>query len=115
MFRLLAILLCLATITFEAEAQGDPYSGNALLSQCEIEYPRDKGETFNAGVCLGKIFGWRDMADIAFSQAFCIPQTADMKQLIDVTLAFLRRNPHRRHERASILWLDAMREAYRCR
>ncbi|WP_417382906.1 Rap1a/Tai family immunity protein [Gimesia sp.] len=95
-----------------------PYSGIYWFSNCDGKAPVD------AGMCLGFVFAlWESSRFMEHNYvktnngfekigSFCIPKNASLGQLRVIFKRFLRDQPERWHERAIVLFAEAIRAAY---
>jgi len=96
----------------------DLLSGNKWHTECSSTAPGD------ALYCLGFILGVREGLNILEGSyfkiddeyreipPFCIPNGVSLGQHRDIFKKFLEDHPEKRHERASILFITATREAF---
>ena len=109
-------LLAIATIvtaspTARAAEVADD-SGNDLLHTCS------ETDFYSAGYCLGYVRGLSSGADAALSmmnKKICYTSGVTIKQLQDVVVAYIRRNPATRNKNAIILTIEASMEAWPCK
>ncbi|MDP6032132.1 MAG: Rap1a/Tai family immunity protein, partial [Alphaproteobacteria bacterium] len=93
-------------------------SGNYWHSQCSST------ETWGITLCLGFIKGMMEgllimegtyiKIDDEYVKAasFCIPKDVKLGQFLDIFKKFLQDHPEKRHDRASVLFAEATREAF---
>lgn len=88
------------------------YSGNSLLRDCTA------GEsTHSYAYCLGYISGLVDGANVEADfrkckPLFAIPAEAELGQLADVVVKYLKEHPEVRDVRAAVLALTALKAAF---
>lgn len=110
-FRMRRTVLAIALLAHGALTWAG--TGNELLSDCEGT------DEFNRGWCTGRIVGYTQGLnhglDLGGSVGlYCLPEGVTLGQLRDVTVKFLNDHPERRHEKDTLLMLDAMSEAFPC-
>lgn len=124
------LLVIFAIISSAPRANAEPFTGNQLLDAC-VSSDLVKS-AFCAGYIASMIEGlaWGatlvairlDAASNAeetndFNAAmlgYCIPPTADNRQVADVVVNSLRENPATRHETARHLIVLSLQEAFPC-
>ncbi len=100
-------LTCLGTGKSEAAI----FDGNKLLAACEKSTP----------FCQGYIAAVHDTMQQPFLTAgsvnsgkVCVPAGAQLRQLVDIAVLYLRARPEKRHLDASFLVFDALKEKFPC-
>ena len=115
---------------FASQAGAQVQSGNDLYAACTSE------NEIQLGFCYGYQIGvWEgikiggvmialpivDGANLAEVEGkvseimrICLPAEVEMRQMLDVSLAYLANNPADRHETARGLIIDAFQEAFPC-
>jgi len=99
------IFFCVAWIVF---AQFE--TGNSLLAKFEEKEDWVKtgknawGYPFAGGYIIG-IFD-------AYSGILAVPENVIREQVYDIAIKFIKENPERRHEKASVLLLEAFKKAF---
>lgn len=97
--------------------------GNDLLVLCA------RGSEMRQQSCPAYIMGWirgfhngfeiassfAEASKVKLPSLVCMPETVKSAQMVDVVVAYLERNPAKRHQDAGLLILDAMLEAFPCR
>jgi len=102
-------------IAIETPANADPYNltGNDLLMQCE-----EPNAYFAQGMCYGYVLSVADVylaSQVPEPLRICMGSGVTRKQLVDVTVAFLRSHPEERHYiAAGIVW-EALHNAFPCK
>lgn len=105
---LLAGLITLSAIPFSA-ANAEFMKGNKLYETCT---------TSQVGACLGYIMGTTDtlsLNKIANKKESCIPNGVTGRQLTDIVIEYLTKNPNIRHLPASLLVEWAVSDAFPCK
>lgn len=82
------------------------YSGNEIY-----QYLSGDKRSTNYAVAQGYIAGAAD----AYHLKYCPPKGVTLGQLTDITYAFLKSNPERRHESADLFVGMALMEAFPCK
>jgi hypothetical protein len=107
----------LATAFFFAmgtPANADPYTatGNQLLTLCVEQ------NGFSQGICYGYAMGIADYylsSQVPEHLRICISSEVTRKQIADVTIAYLKSHPEKRHYiAAGIVW-EALHNAFPCK
>jgi hypothetical protein len=83
-------------------------SGNKLFEYCN---------NTNISFCLGYIQGITDAmagSDLVFGYRACIPSELAGRQVIDISVKFMRDHPAGRHAPAASIVAAALTEAYPC-
>ena len=112
------MLLLLAAIPLQATAKDTPLSGNFWFLKCTSKENVDKGLCmgFTVGMAEAIVFiegSYRKIRGEFFtSGSFCVPDGVNMGQYKDIFVDYLRKHPEKRHERASVLFADAIRKAF---
>jgi len=95
-------------------------TGNEALALCQNEQSAactfyylgvSEGASFGAAVGSLKATGEADSASVL---EFCAPTAATNRQMKDIAVEYLRRNPAKRHLLATLLAMFAWREAFPC-
>ena len=79
-------------------------SGNDLYKECQT----------SSEFCRGSISAYDDMAETLESNVYCMRKTTQLRQLKDILVSYMQRNPQERDRAAVNIFLEAMREAYPC-
>jgi len=111
-------LAMLVVTPSQATTEIDPLSGNYWLRVCTSEDTGD--QTLCIGFILGLIEGslflegsYQNIGSkMVKTQPLCVPQNIPAGQREDVFVKFLQDHPDKRHERASILFIEATRDAF---
>ena len=114
---LVMIFFSISILTTESEAQA--INGESLLNYCSTSETEDEYPV-HAGVCLGYISGIIDHEylrsnNVAANGIFCIREELWDDEVIGIVRRFIRNNPDRNKELASILVSEALAEAFPCR
>lgn len=109
------MLLLGLLLTFDVNAQATYITGNALLEHCgKVE---SNTSSFTDGVCMGFIAGVADAMAIRTSGTrACIPsQSVPLKQVVAVSLKYLRDNPAELHYSGFTNVAVALSKAFPCK
>lgn len=103
--------MAFATLALISPAGAGFMDGNSLLDRCQSDQ-----SDFRKGYCAAYVAGVADSIPVMVevSKAVCIPATATLAQLRDVTVVFLEQHPEIRHIEASAIVLRAMVVAFPC-
>ena len=104
------VLGAFLNLAFACGARCGAYSGNDLLRNCT-----DESEKVNQSFCLGFISGtWAGaiLAGDTNKPNFVVPLEADLRQLKDVVVKFLKDHAAQRYLSAGVLVLLALKEAF---
>lgn len=85
-------------------------TGNKALEECDDTRP-----AFDFGYCQGLVTGLYDGAAYFSSVRHCAPDNMILRQVMDIYIAHLRRNPQERHLPAAVIMNRAMTVAFPCR
>jgi hypothetical protein len=104
--------LMFAAGTSPQETDFRTYSGNILLRDCT-----PSTDTHSYAYCLGYISGLVEGATVEADlrkckPLFAIPAEADLDQLIDVVVKYLKEHPEQRDVRAQVIALTALKAAF---
>ena len=80
---------------------------NQLLAKCQ-------GDIIKHAVCLDYVEGVVDTL-VKFRGRTCIPPSVIAKQVMDITVAWIKANPSKRHFSASTVVVIALSEAFPCK
>ncbi len=108
---LIIAALCASTPTYAQDTMKD--DGNEILTYCD-----ENATAITKGVCLGYIQGLWTSLDLMLAMndtKMCIPKSATLGQVRDVTVSYIRRNPATRHEGSMILFARALAEVWSCK
>ncbi len=97
-------------------------SGNKLKPACAAYIagiPPDRSEALKAGVCIGFIDGWLQLAmmlkpPLVNEELFCPPKGVTNKQVIDIAVKYMNDHPEKLHQSASQILYDAVSDAFPC-
>lgn len=116
MKRLLAVMLCFAVSSAEAETVRD------VRSICSFAYENQDEQTSSSdmGFCFGAFTTIMDALHIIddrgrFELGVCIPKTVDRARLIKMFLAYADQHPEHLDERFGFVAVAALRESFPCR
>lgn len=103
--------LAIACFSLASPAGAGFMDGNSLLERCQGDQ-----SDFRKGYCAAYVAGVADSIPVMpeVSKAVCIPATATLAQLRDVTVHFLEQHPETRHVEASAIVLRALVVAFPC-
>ena len=124
---ILACALVCVIWGFVGEAQSQEYIGAIIQSYCQT-YLKAKSNPTNvnssdaleSGVCMGYVRGFRETAELmqlaTKKQALCIPEKADIDQLIGIALDYLENKSNvELLQPAATLTMLAFLEAFPCK
>jgi len=107
---------------FPAEAQAEIRNadGNIVSTWCSTNANRERfGDVaMQAGSCLGclsSIIDIQSSGNAVNGKKACIPQNADISQMVDLFKNYVRDHPDRRHLLAANLAAEAFALAFPCR
>jgi hypothetical protein len=103
--------VCMLLMMTKAAAGGSFENGNKLYELCS-----DSTNPLHFGQCVGYIEGAYDAVN-AFDTApgMCVPPSASIRQIVEITVDYLRANLNQRQYSAPSLVVDALGEAFPCR
>ena len=110
-------LLLLTVLFSPAGSLADFYDGNKLYRELQYHARVDSGQTvsdkewFDLATARGYVTG---VADAREGSQFCLPPTATLGQVVDITLNHLRAFPEMRHQAGSRLVVAALAKAFPC-
>jgi Rap1a immunity proteins len=113
----IGFLICSSSVL----AQTTYTTGNDLKPACVTyvgQHPADRGEALKAGVCMGFIDGWLQLATMIKSQLseelFCPPKGVTNRQVIDIAVKYMNDHPEKLHQPAAQILYDAVSDAFPC-
>jgi hypothetical protein len=114
------LLLCLDSQTGHAQTVGNGHHvymrGSELLNECSNVYGNSGHQNATKAThCLGFMAGFIDGATYGSSLDACIPQEADLGQLVRVIVKYLANHPEDLHLSAASLIDKATLEAFPCK
>ncbi len=111
--RTLALVLSIALVPGATVAQGQ-YTGSRLLEDCTS--PSVTANMYCYGFIQGVRNGhlWSTRRGCVHDERVCIPIWTTIEGVVDVVVAFLEAHPNDRPFSASVLIVDAHREAWPC-
>lgn len=97
-------------------------TGNKLKPACAAYVagiPPDRGEALKAGVCIGFVDGWVQLAmmlkpPLVSEELFCPPKGVTNQQVIDVAVKYMNDHPEKLHLSAAQILYDAMSNSFPC-
>lgn len=87
----------------------NPNTGNYWHNQCQ-QSPRGSCAAFVIGVA--QALGTAGVR--GYTIPYCLPRTVNFEQMADVFKGFLERHPQHRHNGATVLFIEAMKQAFPC-
>jgi len=102
------ISVCVSALAIFASQAACAFTGNDLIKWLH-EYENDRISTFSGGLYLGYVAG---IADTTNGLAFCPNGDVTNGQNAAVVAKWLRKNPERWTEEASMLILTALQASY---
>ena len=99
------LLICL-TLLLSASAQAQFISGNLLHTRANAS------DTTERIWAMGYVTGVADSYD---GELFCIPNSVNVNQLMDITKQFLNKNARDRHQAAALLVMLALVDVFPCK
>jgi hypothetical protein len=120
--RLILAVILSAAVTLppqKVRAQVATINGNEIYADCSGSNTRPPTEQWLlAGTCLGYVTAISDaLASGNSVNGFkaCVPNNADMNQVMNIVKNFIRDQPERRHLVAAGLVAEALGHAFPCR
>lgn len=97
-------------------------TGNQLKPACAAHTavtPPDRGEALKAGVCIGFIDGWLQLAmmlkpPLVSQELFCPPKGVTNQQVIDIVVKYMNDHPEKLHQPAAQILYDAISDSFPC-
>lgn len=106
----LAVSATMLVLSYSALALGGFDTGNDFLANCTDQ------SAFRQGHCAGYVAAVADTLP-AISEGYgtpCIPASASLKQLMDISLQYVEDQPALRHHAAASLIFEAIKAAFPC-
>jgi len=124
-FRILvATASALALVVHAAPAKAEFVDGNRLYRWCTTTEAEGITHFQSQASCISFITGAADTISSADRWArwkgrgkleiACLPTNAEVRQIEDVVVAYLRNNPANRHHPAAAVVIEALSSAYPC-
>jgi len=118
----ISMFVVIASLYFFAPAQAEIRNadGNIVSTWCATNANRERIGDFamQAGSCFGylsSIIDIQSSGGAVNGKRACIPQNADMNQMVDLFKNYVRDHPDRRHLLAANLAAEAFALAFPCR
>jgi hypothetical protein len=115
---LAAFLAARVAVTTNVAIAQDPYSANAVLRGCQLNFGEATATTpidvYDLAFCTGEVVALMQISG-ALQNPICVPRDATVDEAKQVIVHYLDKIPEKTHERFALLAVEALRQAWPCK